>query len=828
MRTFLFFLVSTGLFFSGSLLIWAANLQIPDLKTFEERRVPESTKIYDRTGEILLYDFHKDIQREVVPFDEISRSIKNATVAIEDASFYKHKGVLPSAIFRAMLVNIGAFGFEQGGSTVTQQVVKNSLLTQEKTIARKLKEWVLALKLEQVASKEKILELYLNEIPYGGNVYGIEEASRIYLGKKSNDLTLAESAYLAALPQAPTYYSPFGNNKEKLAERKNLVLKRMFEEHFISEEEYQGALAEEVLFAPYKEANIKAPHFVFYVIENLEKKLGKEAVESGGLKIITTLDYELQKKAEDIVKTYSEENITKFNAKNAGLVAVDPKTGQILVMVGSRDYFDMENEGNFNVTISPNRQPGSAFKPFVYETAFEKGFTPETIVFDLETQFDINCDAEGKPREGVSLDYSCYTPTNYDGVFRGPITLREALAQSINIPSIKTLYLAGLTDSLRTAQKMGITSLIDVNKYGLTLVLGGGEVSLLEMTSAYSVFGNEGKRNPPVSILEVKDKNGFVFEQYKKKEERVIPEKTALQISEILSDNEARAPAFGERSQLYFEGRDVAAKTGTTNNYIDAWIIGYTPNIAVGAWAGNNDYAPMEKKVAGFIVAPLWNAFMQEALNTLPNEPFKKTSTTTNNTNLKPILRGIWLGGETYKIDKISGKLATIYTPFETVEEKVVPNIHSILYWVNKNDVNGPPPTTPENDPQFELWEISVQKWVKEKNFDFSGFKTPSDEDTVHKPEFAPLFSVDGLLAEYQPNSTFSFSVKGLDGVSLSKVDIFINDIYVVTLTNKPFFFSSPLKTIKNTKKENTVTVAVYDPVFNKNSKTFNFTVSDR
>ena len=390
-------------------------------------------------------------------------------------------------------------------------MVKKGLLTKEKTIARKLKEWVLALKLEQVASKEKILELYLNEIPYGGSVYGIEEASRVYFGKKASGLTLAESAYLAALPQAPTYYSPYGNNKEKLSERKNLVLKRMNEEHFITEEEYQSALSEDVVFAPYKEENIKAPHFVFYVIENLEKKLGKETVESGGLKVITTLDYELQKKAEEIVRTYSKENITRFNAKNAGLVALDPKTGQILVMVGSRDYFDLEHEGNFNVTISPNRQPGSAFKPFVYETAFEKGFTPETVVFDLETQFDINCDTEGKPREGVPEDYACYTPKNYDGVFRGPITLREALAQSINIPSIKTLYLAGLKDSLRTAQKMGITSLVDINRYGLTLVLGGGEVSLLEMTGAYGVFANEGKKNPTVSIIEVSDKNGTDF-----------------------------------------------------------------------------------------------------------------------------------------------------------------------------------------------------------------------------------------------------------------------------------------------------------------------------
>jgi len=819
--------LAAGLFFGGSLLFWAANLRIPDLATLDERRVPESTKIYDRTGTVLLFDFHKDVQREVVPFDEISRYAKNATVAIEDARFYEHKGVLPSAFFRALLVNIGALGFEQGGSTITQQVIKNSLLTKDKTPARKLKEWVLALKLEQTTSKEKILELYLNEIPYGGSIYGIEEASRVFFGKKATDLTLAESAYLAALPQAPTYYSPYGNHTEKLEDRKNLILKRMLDEHFITQEEHGASRAEEVLFAPYKEENIKAPHFVFFVREYLEKKFGERLVESGGLKVITSLDYELQKKAEKIVLDYSKENIEKYNAHNAGLIATDPKTGQILVMVGSRDYFDTENEGNFNVTLSPNRQPGSAFKPFVYETAFEKGFTPETVVFDLETQFDINCDTEGKPREGVPEDYICYTPTNYDDVFRGPITLREALAQSINIPSIKTLYLAGLSDSLRTAQKMGITSLTDINKYGLTLVLGGGEVSLLEMTGAYSVFANEGKKNSLVPILKVEDKNGVVLEEYKKNEVRVIPEKTALQVSDILSDNTARAPAFGERSYLYFQDREVAAKTGTTNNYIDAWVIGYTPDIAVGAWAGNNDYTPMEKKVAGFIIAPLWNAFMQEALKTLPDTPFKRVNTTPD-ASLKPILRGIWLGGEPYTIDKVSGKLATVYTPAETIEEKVIPNVHDILYWVNRNNVAGPKPEHPENDPQFELWEAPVKKWVEQAGLRFDGFKLPTEEDSVHKPEFSPQFSVLGLLQEYGSSDTISFTISGTGVYPLSRVDIFINDVYTHTSATKPFSFSLSVNSVKQIQKENTVTVTVYDSVFNKTTKTFAVRIKDR
>jgi len=814
------FLATLGLFGSGVLLFWVATLQIPDLNTFEERRVPESTKIYDRTGEVLLFDFHKDIQREIIPLEEISHFVKNATVAIEDARFYEHKGILPSAILRAILVNIGAFGYEQGGSTITQQVVKNSLLTQEKTIARKLKEWVLSLKLEQVASKEKILELYLNEIPYGGNIYGVQEASRVYFGKKAKDLSLAESAYLAALPQAPTYYSPYGNNKDKLDERKNLILNRMLGEQFITEEEHVVALEEDVVFAPHAEENIKAPHFVFFVREYLERKHGKDAIESSGLKVITTIDYELQKKAEEIVRDYSADNIEKFNAHNAGLIAVDPKTGHILVMVGSRDYFDVENEGNFNVTISPNRQPGSAFKPFVYATAFEKGFTPETVVFDLETQFDVSCDPEGNLNEDADEETdSCYTPTNYDDIWRGPVALRDALAQSINIPAIKTLYLAGLKDSLRTAQKMGITSLVDVNRYGLTLVLGGGEVSLLEMTSAYSVFANKGKRNPYTAIIQIEDKNGRILERFEKKEKEVIPEKIALQISDILSDNDARAPAFGERSYLYFRNRDVAAKTGTTNDYRDAWIIGYTPNISVGAWAGNNDNTSMEKKVAGFIIAPMWNAFMREALKVLPNESFKSVTKETN-VSLQPILRGTWMGGESYKIDKISGKLATVFTPIETIEEKVIPDIHSILYWINKKDLMAGRPENPEDDSQFELWEFSVQKWVEEQGFDFENTEVPILEDDVHKPEYAPKLSVIGVNqdSEYSLNSKISLSVLSTGKYPLSKVDLFINNLYVGTSSNKPFTLSFYPKSIKSIRKENILSLVGYDAVKNKST----------
>jgi len=818
---FLVFLI-IGFIGSGFVLLWAASFQIPDLKTFDERKVAQSTKIYDRTGEILLFDVHKDIQRTVIPLEKISRHIKNATIAIEDAEFYKHFGIKPKSILRAIFVNIFALGFEQGGSTITQQVVKNSLLTPEKRISRKLKEWALAIKLEKVVSKDRILELYLNEVPYGGNIYGVEEASRSFFDKSASELTLAEAAYLAALPQAPTYYSPYGNNVDKLDERKNLILKRMSELDFIPEEDYNASIEEDVLFQPKERGGIKAPHFVFYVIEQLEKKYGREVVEAGGLKITTTLDYSLQSKAEDVIARFAESNKEKFNANNAGLIAIDPKTGGILVMVGSKDYFDSENDGNFNVTISPNRQPGSAFKPFVYATVLMKGYTPETIVFDLETQFHSECDSEGKPLED-SVDITeddCYTPSNYDDIFRGPVTLRNALAQSINIPSIKVLYLAGLQDSLRTARAMGISSLDDVNRFGLTLVLGGGEVSLLEMTSAYSVFANEGVRNKYNAILKIEETNGNVLEEYKPQPERVLPKSIALQVTDILSDNDARAPAFGQRSYLYFEGKDVGVKTGTTNDYRDAWIIGYTPNIAVGTWAGNNDNTSMEKKVAGFIVAPMWNEFMREVFKERKTEYFKPF-VKTDSDGLKPILRGIWHGGISYFIDSYTNKLATEYTPEETKKEKILAQVHSILYWIDKSNPNGEQLEEPEKDSQFTLWEDSVRKWVEEKNIqEETEEDIPTEYDSVHKPEFFPTITISNFdEGYYNPvNNRVSFNIEGTGKFPLTRVDVFVNNIYIGSSKTKPFNFSFIPKELNIIKTNNTIRVVGYDIVMNSNS----------
>ena len=418
-------------------------------------------------------------------------------------------------------------------------------------------------------------------------------------------------------------------------------------------------------------------------------------------------------------------------------------------------------------------------------------------------------------------------PGNYDNIFRGPVSLRDALAQSINIPAVKVLYLAGLKNSLNTARKMGINTLSDSNRYGLTLVLGGGEVSLLEMTSAYGVFANEGVKNNPTGILSIEDARGNILESLSPKGEQVMNPTVALQISDILSDNKARTPAFGEDSYLRVRGHDVAVKTGTTNDYRDAWIVGYTPNLSVGAWAGNNDNTEMEKKVAGFIIAPLWNEFMKKALALSPQEPFKKADITYPE-NLKPILRGVWGGGESYFIDRISGKLATQYTPSETREEKVIPNIHSILYWVNKEDPLGEKPQKPEDDSQFILWETPIKKWASYQNSTGGGQKIPTESDDIHKPEFAPHISIIGIQEnqEYNPNQKILFTIEGKGRYPIKRVDVFVGGIYLGKTEKMPFIFSFVPNEIAGIQYENQIRVIMYDTVMNKSEKIFTLKVN--
>ncbi len=815
-------LMAVVIFLSGLLLIWVSTLKIPTLQDFSDRQIIESTKIYDRTGKILLYDANQNTQRTVVSFDQISQNVKNATIAIEDKNFYQHGGIDITSFFRALLADITTMSFSQGGSTITQQVVKNSLLSSEKAISRKIKEIVLAIRMEQIYTKDQILNMYLNEIPYGGTIYGVEEASETFFGVHASDLTLAQSAYLAALPQAPSYYSPYGAHRDKLEERKNLVLQEMLINKFITQDQYNQAMAEKVTFLPQQSGGIKAPHFVFYVLGELEQKYGTDLVQNGGLKVITTLDYNIEQEGEQIADQYALQNTKNFNASNAAFVVIDPKTGGILAMVGSRNYFDKTIDGNFNIATA-YRQPGSTFKPFVYAAAFNKGYTPDTVLFDVPTQFSTSCSPDSTSNEN-----GCYSPVDYDGKFRGPMTLRDALAQSINVPSVEVLYLAGIDNALNVAENMGIQSLKGADQYGLTLVLGGGEVSLLDMTSAYGVFADEGVRHPYNSILEVDDREGNVLESYKDSEQQVLPQDTVDKISNILSDNVAREPAYGQTSALYFPNRDVAVKTGTTNDYRDAWIIGYTPSVALGAWAGNNDNTPMQKKVAGLIVAPMWRAFMDKILATVPVETFAQPPPD-NSFDLKPVLRGKWQGGISHLVDKVSGLNATTFTPVASTEELLSGGIHSILYWLNKDDPRGPAPTDPNNDPQFKYWEFALDRWLTQQ-----GISQPPDPvlpvgyDNVHLQSNKPTLTISNpaqgsTFGQEQPITT---AITYTDQFPVKEIDYYVNDNLIGKVTTPPFSLTFTPKDFPFITNTNVLKVVLNDSVFNSVESDTQFNVN--
>ncbi len=819
-------LVSLALIIVGAGALWVATLKMPDLNSFQARKIAESTKIYDRTGTVLLYDTGKNAKLSYVPLSSISPLVQKAAIAIEDSNFYNNNGIEPLSILRAILADLASGGYGQGASTITQQVVKNSLLTTDKTLTRKIKEWVLAIKLTKVMTKDQILETYLNETPYGGTIYGIEEASRAFFGRPANDLTLAQAAYLAAIPQAPTYYSPYGTHRDALDSRHLLVLQRMHDINMITDEEYAAAKAEKIQFLSKNDSSIRAPHFVMFIKDYLTQKYGEDEVDNGGLKVITTLNYDLQQEAENVVKKFGASIASSFNASNTAMLAIDPKTGDILTMVGSRNYFDVTIDGNYNITLA-KRQPGSTFKPFVYATLFKKGYTPETVLFDVQTEFSNYCTVEGKPKDPTvdpkNTSKMCYMPNEYDNIFEGPITIRQALAQSRNIPAVKSLYLAGIPESIRTAEDMGITTLTDPNRYGLTLVLGGGEVSLLDLTSAYGVFANDGVRNPYRSILKVTDNKGLVLEESSiPTGNQVLEPEVARQISDILSDTNVRMASLKPVGDSV--GRQVAIKTGTTNDYRDVWAVGYTPNLVVGAWAGKNDNTPMQHNVAGLIIAPVWGAFMSQAVKDLPIEGFVPPPPPL--VDSKPVLRGIWQGGQSYTIDSVSGKLATQYTPQDTKKEVTFTSVHTILQWLNKDDPRGSAPIDPTQDSQYPYWEYGVRKWfieyqkthpdVRESSGTFS---IPTATDDIHTANNSPkiVFVSPTASSTINPQSLLTIHLGIAGSFTPKKTELYLNGKYVLTSTVDPLNFSFIPADVGNlTSTNNIITVNVYDSAYNK------------
>ncbi len=719
--------------------------ELPNPEKVNSRVVAESTKIYDRTGNVLLYEVFGEEKRTIIPMEEIPDSVKYATIALEDDIFYSHNGFDTGGMIKAVchevssrigLGDLGGLCPQRGGSTITQQFIKNSILTSERSYERKFKELVLAVEMEQKFSKDEILRMYLNEIPYGSNAYGIEAAAQTFFGVHAKELTLAQSALLAGLPNASTFYSPHGSNTDRLLIRWKKALNLMTDLGYITREQADVAMAEDILgqIKPIK-ADIKAPHFALYVREKLIEEFGEEKLKEKGLKIYTTLDWDLQQLGERVVKEGVEKNGERYGFTNSALVATNPKNGQVLAMVGSKDYFDESIDGNVNVTTRL-RQPGSSVKPYVYAQAFAEGFQPETMLYDVETKFS---ESENEDEE--------YKPQNYDGKFRGPVTMKQALATSLNIPAVKTLYLAGMKPTIKLMNSMGITTLTDPSRYGLSLVLGGGEVKLIEHVGAFGVFANEGIKQEQSVILKVEDAEGNILREFKEAEgKQVLDKKVAAQICSILSDNNLRASAFGVQNPLNIEGKSVIAKTGTTNEYRDGWLVGSSRSLSVGVWSGNNDNTAMKAGAAGAnISGPTWHAFMIEALKNSQNEEFPKVEDEEN--------ESIAIDGESETEDKKVKKTGMLYgkidfvqqlkvckyddgkyclenssCPEKKVEKKKYFTGHTILYYIDKDDPTGDAPKNPEKDPQYKNWEKAVAKWGEEHADDKGRDVAPTNE----------------------------------------------------------------------------------------------------
>lgn len=599
----LIFLLSTT---SSLIFLFISTLPSPEKLNFTGH--PLTTEFYDRQGK-LLYRLYDERNRSLVKLENVPKSLIQATVAIEDKNFYKHSGVDLSAISRAIYNNFRT-GEHQGASTITQQLIKNTLLTPERTYIRKVKEIILSVWTEHIYSKDQILTMYLNETPYGGSTWGVAAASQTYFGKNPQDLSLAESAYLAGLPVSPTEYSPYGTHPELGIDRQHEVLRRMVDEKYITNDDAQKAMTEKLNLLP-PTNNIYAPHFVMYVKDYLSQKYGSRAVLEGGLKITTTLDLDLQEKVQKIVKD-EVSKIANLNVSNGAAMITDPHTGQILAMIGSVDYHK-EGFGAVNVATSP-RQPGSSIKPITYAASFREGYSPGNTVID------------------APINLNGYKPVNYDGRFHGAISLRTALGSSYNIPAVKILQKIGLNNMIKTAKDLGITTFNDPRGYGPSITLGGGEVTMLDMMSVYGTFSQMGTRHPVTPILRVTDSNGNTLEEYKDSSEQALQPEIAYLITSILIDNQARSPAFGYNSLLIIPKHTVAVKTGTTDSKRDNWTFGYTPNYAVGVWVGNNNNSPMNPALTSGVTgaAPIWNKIMTTILSGQPDVAFQRPAGVVN------------------------------------------------------------------------------------------------------------------------------------------------------------------------------------------------------
>lgn len=732
-----------------------------------------STRLYDRNLQPL-YTISGEKKRITVEGKDIPDIVKQATVAIEDKRFYRHPGVDIKGILRSVFVDIVRGDKSQGGSTITQQFVRAAVLDdRKKTFVRKIKEAILAIELEALYSKDEILTMYLNEIPYGGNNYGIEAAARAFFGKSANELTLAEAATLASLPQAPTTLSPYGSNTERLIDRRNITLDNMVQEGYITADQANEAKAVALAVKP-KGESITAPHFVLFVKEWLvdyfteelgDAQLAEQKVEEGGYSVVTTLDLEKQKIAEDVVTKSADTTLKRAGATNAGLVAIDPKRGEILSMVGSVDYFN-QDFGAFNIATA-SRQPGSSFKPLVYAAAFKDKYNPATVLFDVRT------------------DFGNYVPDNFDGGFRGPVTIRQALGNSLNIPAVKALALVGNNKALETAHDLGITTLNDKDRYGLSLVLGGGEVKLLDMATAYGVFANKGTLMPTKPILKITDGNGKeIYNQENPTDGRqVLDPQIAYQINDMLSDTDAKRPTFSRLlNVLTVPGRPAASKTGTTNSNRDAWTIGYTPQITTAVWAGNNDNSSMNAGGSS-VAAPIWAEYMRRVHENTPIEQFERPA------GIKEVV-----------VDRLSNKLPVdgselikdIFATWQVPTDR--DDVHVQVRVCRENGLRADE-TIPDElteirtytnvrseMPNKPNWEGPVQAWAVANGFNN---RPPTEKCTVDTSA-APQVSITSPNHNSTVSGSFTITASATAVSGIKSVEFLIDNVSIGTSTNDP------------------------------------------
>lgn len=826
------FLALVALALLGSLVIlglfaWVSR-DLPDPNSLTTREIPQATKIYDRTGEHLLYEIYGDENRTVVKLQEgfcqddpnlevdpsgIPLFMAQAVLTAEDRKFCTHHGFSVTGLFRAFVFG----GTRGGGSTLTQQLVKNAILTNERSIIRKVKELILSVALERKYTKDEILQIYFNEIPYGSTYYGVQSAAQNFYKKDVKDLTLAEAATLAGLPQLPTYYI---NNPDELRARRDWILTSMAELGYITAEEAQSAKDTEtpIRAADPEDADDSGElHFVLWVKEQIidQLEMTEREVEQGGLKVITTLDYDKQKIAEAAVKSNLEAQSGTYGFNNTGLVAMDPKTGQVLSMVGSADYFNDEIDGQVNVTLRP-LQPGSSMKPIIYAAGFEKGYTPNTLLWDVATTF--------------ATPTGPYNPANYDGREHGVVSVRKALQGSLNIPAVKMMYLVGYDNALDFAERLHYTTFADRSSFGLSVVLGGAEVELLEHTAAYATFANDGVYRAPVAILKVEDSNGNTIHEWKDDGgEKIMDSNIARQLSNVLSDDSSRAYIFGSGGKLTLPGRAAATKTGTTNNNKDAWTMGYTPSLVAGVWIGNTDGTTMKAHADGsYVAAPVWNEYMQKSLEGTPSESFP--SPTIDITG-KAVLDGI-PPQQTVTIDTASGKLATESTPTRFREEKICGEYHEILHYVDRNDPRGPAPADPAQDEYYQSWEDALASYIvrynetkKPEEPALEVCEIPTESDDVHVEKNIPDIEILAPDGGDDVGRSFDVNLKTDSRRGVERIEYAIDGTVVGTSSNTSGTNLELPSWVQSGKR--TLTVTAYDDVDNSASASVSINVTE-